>query len=225
MTEVLRPALPDTIGISTNVAMVDHAGGQSPEIDVVVFDRTSLPPLVYGNSTKVLPVEACIYAIEVKTRLTSTEVKDALAKAERIASLDYVSELKVQDRPRSRVLPALFGFASDLTGDPADEVTRVTKNRPKTRYPEIAWIDGKWWTSEAPALKVLCVAGRCYAYRTLQRDPETGAPGEYMWHMWPSNADPYDEVMAFVGGLANTVTVEAAARKGLFFGDYLISPE
>jgi hypothetical protein len=36
-----------------------------------------------------------------------------------------------------------------------------------------------------------------------------------MWHLWPSNADPHDEVMAFVGGLANTVTVEAAARKGL----------
>jgi hypothetical protein len=228
--DILRPALPAQFAVETNVTIVDHMGGQSPEVDVVVYDLTVLPPLVFGATPKIIPIDACVYAIEVKTRLTATEVSDALAKAERIARLQYVSELMVLGRPRSRVVTALFAFATDLTGAAADEVQRVTDRRSRDRHPEIGWFEDRWYNIDAPALKVLCVAGRCYAWHGVAhneherviRDPATGAPGDYMWQLWPSNGDEYDEVIAFVAGLTNTAVAESGRK--LSFGDYLISP-
>src|SRR5581483_6561276 len=152
--EILRPALPPHIGIETGVAMVDHDGGQSPEVDVVVYDTSVLAPLYYLDRPKVVPLDACIYAIEVKTRLTATAVSDALDKADRIAGMSYVSELMAHGRPHSRVVTALFAFDSDLTGPGADEVQRVTDRRGGVRHPEIARIEGEWFTIDAPALKV-----------------------------------------------------------------------
>ncbi|MES1246187.1 MAG: DUF6602 domain-containing protein, partial [Actinomycetota bacterium] len=154
VAEILRPALPPHIGIETGVAMVDHVGGESPEIDVVVYDESVLAPLFYNDRPKVVPVDACIYAIEVKTRLTATEVSDTLAKAERIAGLSYVEELMESGRPYSRVVTALFAFNSDLTGPGADDVQRITDRRGAHRHPEIACIEGQWFNIEAPALKV-----------------------------------------------------------------------
>jgi hypothetical protein len=210
--------------------MVDHQGGESPEVDVVIYDRSVLAPLFYGEQAKVVPVDACIYAIEVKTTLTATEASDALTKAERIAGLAYVSELTRLGRPHSRVVTGLFAFNSDLTGPGQDDVQRLTDRRSDVRHPEIAFIEGDWFNIDAPALKVLCVADRCYAFHdvardrneTVIRDAETGAPGDYMWQLWPSNGEDADDVLAFVAGLANTVAANTGRR--LSFGDYLIAP-
>jgi len=209
--------------------MVDHDGGQSPEVDVVVYDTSVLAPLYYLDRPKVVPLDACIYAIEVKTRLTATAVSDALDKADRIAGMSYVSELMAHGRPHSRVVTALFAFDSDLTGPGADEVQRVTDRRGGVRHPEIARIEGEWFTIDAPALKVLCVVGRCYAWHDVARTADervvrdsAGRPADYMWQLWSPNDDDFDEVLAFVGGLANTVVANMGRR--LWLGEYLIAP-
>jgi hypothetical protein len=227
--EILQPALPKLIEIATGVALVDHLGNQSPEVDVVLYDGSSLPPLAYGEVTKVVPVDAAIYAIEVKTTLNATEVKDALAKAEKIAALDYVPEAKVDGLPRSRVITALFGFNSDLKATPDHqkmaeaELDRITEYAPKLRHPEVGWIDGRWTRVEAPALRVICIPGRSYCYwGDLERDPQTGAPNATRWTRWLANEEEFDEAIAFVAGVSMTAMPQIGQRLTAGFGWYLI---
>src|SRR4051812_40318808 len=63
--ELIRPLLPPHIAVGTG-KIVDHVGNASGEIDIVVYDRSVMPPLLYGQGSTlgVFPVEACLYAIQ-----------------------------------------------------------------------------------------------------------------------------------------------------------------
>lgn len=50
--ELLRPILPPLIGVGTG-KIVDHQGNESRQVDVVVYDRSVMPSLLYGTGALV----------------------------------------------------------------------------------------------------------------------------------------------------------------------------
>ena len=71
--DLLEPLLPPEyiIGSGQIISAYSQASGQT---DIVVCDRRVLPPLLFDRVQGVFPIEAVVATIEVKSRLTSTEL-------------------------------------------------------------------------------------------------------------------------------------------------------
>jgi hypothetical protein len=63
--ELLRPVVPDYVGFGTG-KIVDYLGGESRQIDLIIYDKRMMPPLLFAldEPLGLYPVEACMYAIE-----------------------------------------------------------------------------------------------------------------------------------------------------------------
>ncbi len=73
---VLRPYLPDKIGICTG-QVVDDSGAYSKQLDVILYDRANTPMLKRSAEIRLLPAECVFAVIEVKTKIDSQQdIKD-----------------------------------------------------------------------------------------------------------------------------------------------------
>lgn len=200
--ELLEPILPPGVEIGHSGIIVDAAGGQSKETDLIIFARQILPQILYGREIGFYPVEACLYAVEVKSKLTATEIKDSVKKARHLMKLRYTPTLFPHNPITpigpiaARALPVIFAFSSDLSKDGKSELERyreIDKNADTTPTIGIICIPAKgyWWFS-----------GKSWEYS----EPTT----------------EFDEVINFIGGVANSIP-EMILQRGLpHFGHYLI---
>jgi hypothetical protein len=90
------------------------------------------------------------------------------------------------------------------------------------RYWRIEWGGDRWWKYPTPALNVVCVVGGQYGWGAIDLSGATAALQDYQWRIWPVSSDPFDEVVAFVTGIANTAPKMARTRPPLDLGYYLI---
>jgi hypothetical protein len=216
--ELLRPMLPPHIAIGTG-KIVDHVGNASDEIDIVVYDRSVLPPLLYGDAGTlgVFPVEACLYAIQVKSTSSLANLRDVIRQGRSLAALVYLREASgPHGNPVRRVVPAYFAFATDLTADPhagaIPEVDRWRREHAEADFQyEDVFVDG-WLTLPYPPLRVLCVVGQGYGFYSGQH-----------YATFPATGDRA-EIVAFITGVANTLLRPSPRTRGLPFGYYLGGP-
>lgn len=133
---LLQPLLPDGIHIGTG-KITDSNGNFSAETDLIIYDRRSVPPIMYDAKNGVFPIESVYYAIEVKSTLTSKEFESTLIKGEQLRAL-------VGRQPHS----VLFAFASNLkeTKDSQRFIQRQKDIRPPL------------------PISIFCIAGREYGY-------------------------------------------------------------
>jgi hypothetical protein len=119
LRELLAPLLPPTFASGTG-HIIDSTGRTSGEIDVVVYDRSVMPPLLFSQTASLglFPVEACVYAIEVKSVATLKHWRDATMRARSVARLAYQPDVFGNAR-QNQVVPAMFCFASNLRQGPA----------------------------------------------------------------------------------------------------------
>jgi hypothetical protein len=216
--ELIRPILPPHIEVG-NGKIVDHVGNVSGEIDIVIYDRSVLPPLLYGTQGTLgaFPVEACLYAIQVKSTSSSTNLRDVIRHGRSLADLVYLREAcGPGGNPINRVIPAYFAFATDLadaSGDAIPEVERWRREHDATDFQFIeAPIVGGWTTIPYPPLRVLCVVGQGYGFYTGEHYATVPASDDRM------------EVVSFVVGIANTLLRPSPRTRGMPFGYYLGGP-
>ena len=198
MSKVFSPFLPAGFDCGTG-KITDCLEHRTNEIDVIVFDRRSVPSFLFDEKTGLFPVEACAYAVEVKSTLTATEVKDAVGKGEN------TNRLKRSPSPgpdgtvifgRGTVCGVLFAFDSDLTS--------------KTELERYAEIDPNWATR--PMFQVICVLGRGY-WRFGDKN---------VWHEQIADPKaPYEELVGFLTGFTNTLCAKANRTELVDFSHYL----
>jgi len=82
--DVLQSLLPTRISVGRNVVIVDSTDVESPKFDGVLFDRTLWPLLFHEDETVVAMLESVLAAIEVKSSLGTTDLKDIFAKAAKL---------------------------------------------------------------------------------------------------------------------------------------------
>jgi hypothetical protein len=201
--QLLRPVLPPSFGLGTGV-IVDTRGGTAGEIDIVVYNRDILMPLLYGERDGIFPVEACLYAIEVKSVLERNHIEETISKFRRVSELHRLP-------PTNSFEPigVLLAFDDRIDKRERDAILRVS---------ELAD------ALEVPTIRVGCVAGRAYWYFSHT---------EQCWRVFDADSE-HSELVAFMGGLANTITQNdwSPIRKGplqrnmpfvsIGFGNYLI---
>lgn len=214
--ELLRPILPPTIAIGSG-KVVDHLGVESRQIDVIIYDRSVMPSLLYGaeGTVGLVPIEACIYAVEVKTKSTVAQTRHAAEIARSVSQLTYLPEFCINGLPRDRVICAYFAFGSNrmtAAGDP--ELQRWRSGLTHWNLMGKVLPSGQVQRIAVAPVAVVSVLGQGYGYY----DPHAGAAGSYGW----IGATPaYDEILWFLVGVANTLGVIAGTRRGLPFGRYL----
>ncbi|WP_155641349.1 DUF6602 domain-containing protein [Burkholderia cepacia] len=201
VARLFRPLLPSDIGIGSGQIIDQIGGNMSTQIDIILYDKSILPPALYDDSTGIFPIEAVLYAIEIKTTLTAKDLAIAHDSAAALQSFGYLPGLENHDgtdqyHTIQRVRSVVFALRSDQSGKASRECQRYERIYKRKR--------------ESPALAALCVVGREYCWDQ----------GEH-WIIYPGTED-YDEVLSFIGGVTNTYRNVARSRHYPKLGNYLI---
>lgn len=196
VSQLLVPMLPSGFNIGTG-KITNAAGGLSQETDLVIYNRSILPPVFYSERDAVFPIESSYYAIEVKSTLTATDVRSSLAKGKSITSLTGGDQANSR-RHLSPAVLVLFAFGSDLAST-SSEIERYAK------------YDPDWRTD--PVFKAICIVGKGYWYHEEENS-------RWIFH---SATRDYDEVVDLVSGIVNTLTKIPPASRISYLGHYLMS--
>jgi hypothetical protein len=103
--------------------VVDLFGRTGPQLDLMISDRLRNFP-IFRDTAVILPAEALLVSIEVKSELTLTEMTKTLAAAEKLRKLrpfkQPLGKKRNQGEPsdgRARYFHCVFAYKSDLARD------------------------------------------------------------------------------------------------------------
>lgn len=121
--DFFRERLPSRFSVSSG-QVVDLDEHWSPQLDVMVFDSSRNFPIV-SNGNSLLPAEALLVAIEVKTTLTRDELRSSYIAANTVKSLRPFRREVAYDRKggedpeddRTRYFCTVFAYSSDLSDE------------------------------------------------------------------------------------------------------------
>lgn len=136
LEKILLPLLPEGVRAGTG-KVTDSNGNLSSQTDVIIYDRRSVPPLMYDERLGVFPIESVYYTIEVKSLLSASELEDSIKKGQGLRALSG-------PQPHS----VLFAFSSDLTASMDSQ--RIIQRQKDLLVPL--------------PINVFCVVGREYGY-------------------------------------------------------------
>ena len=115
-----RERLPSNYAVGEG-EVVDLNGQTSPQLDIMFYDQSVNFALVTGT-TQILPAEALLSSIEVKSTLNSAEIEKSASAARKLRALQpYGRALGGKDigdgesKPRvARYLHCIFAYDTDL---------------------------------------------------------------------------------------------------------------
>lgn len=156
----------------------DKYGEQSNETDLIVYNKSVIPPMMFGDNLGLFPIESCKYSIEIKTTSNSKEIKSTIVKFRKLLTLYNSNNNELIHR-------IYFAYATDL--NLKSELERY-KN-----------LDSNFHTN--PAINVICVIGKGYWYfQKEKKDNRTYS----CWKFLKAIEGGY-EIACFIGGVINTI--------------------
>ena len=116
LIDVLKKIVPEWVGVASGI-IFDKAGNQSPQLDIVLYNKNCLPSFFYENQG-FFPVDSILYVIEVKSVLNKNELDDTIKKFEKVNILNKYNKTYINT--------ILFAYESDSKKN--DELSRLFKN-------------------------------------------------------------------------------------------------
>jgi hypothetical protein len=194
---IFKPMLPADIGVGTGQIIDCFQTSMSDQVDIILYDKSILPPVLIDEKTGIFPIESVLYAIEVKTTLNSFELAKAHRSAKKLSELKFLSGLQAQDKssnhPIEPVRSVIFALNSDLKGSSLTEAKRYKKI----------------YNDKSAYIRAICVAGQEYWYDD----------GEY-WAGF-NRASNHDETLTFIAGVTNTYKTISKSRLQPLLGHYI----
>lgn len=202
LSKLFRPLLPADIGVGTGQIIDAFGNPPSPQVDIVIYNKAILPPVLVDDNTGIFPIESVLYTIEVKTTLNSRELSGAEASAKIINNtFKYLpgkldADGKRIHHPISKPRAVVFALNTDLRKNGITEAERYKKI----------------YKNETHYINAICVAGREYSYEAEEH--------------WISmrNEDGFNEVLGLIAGITNTYREVSDSRGYPLLGHY-IAPE
>lgn len=198
--ELFKPLLPSDVGVASGQIIEFHNDKLSTQQDIIIYDKSILPPILYEGTKGIIPIESVLYTIEIKTTLNSQELKNAHEAAKALHSFCYLPGQRDHlgnelNHPVEKARSVIFALNSDLSVDGKIEVER---------YRQI-------YGADYPYIRAICVAEK-----------------EYWWESRGSwiritGTDRFDETLAFIGGVSNTYKWVAKSRGWPNLGNYIIN--
>lgn len=199
--KVFEPFLPEDYRIKDSGKIIDCRGKKSNEVDLIIYSRKKLPPVMIEDEEFCFPAESVFYAIEIKSQLTATELRSAHSKAKYLNNnIEYLPGLHTPDdraiqHPVKKAIPALFAFSSDLRRGGKNELQR---------YKDILE------PNETTQIYSMCIVGSGYWHRKYDR-----------WQYYPPTPN-HDEVISFLSHIINTLHDISETRHFPRLGNYLM---
>ncbi|PYS91412.1 MAG: hypothetical protein DMF64_12045 [Acidobacteria bacterium] len=189
-----------------------ESGKRKTEDDILVVDRDRIPSLLFAEGEGIVPIEAVLARIEVKSVLTKQELRDAVYGSMSFLKVPLV--LPDEDLQGGAALQCIFAFASDLAE--MNEHARLTQLVQGERWD---CIEGGTWNEETPPIHALCVVGKgMWAFGSRSKGEASG------WGMCPAD-DVHSEVATFLALLLNTLPALREKRRSARLGSHLIDVE
>jgi len=198
MADLFRPLLPADIGVASGILISAFDQGQSGQQDIIVFNKRILPPILFERGPAIVPAESALISIEVKSRLTSTELQLAHESAKTVRGLDMHSGTrdangKWIDVRSSAVSSIVLALDTDLAIGGKTEVQRYKEQLGQDQS-MLAGIcvagRGSWWPTER------VIHDRPSG--TYFKEDETPITGE--WREVSSDVD-HSEILELIGGI------------------------
>lgn len=197
---LFAPLLPADIGVGTGQITDSYSGKLSRQIDIILYNKAILPPILIDREVGIFPIESVLYTVEVKTTLTSTELRSAHQCARELSKDFFYRPGRTDQNGKEvhhkieKLRSVVFALNSDLTG------TGITEAQ---RYRDLYGDDDAF-------LRAICVAERDYWYDD----------GNF-W-MGFRNEPDFAEVLAFIGAVSNTYRSVSDSRGQPLLGQYVI---
>lgn len=138
--QFLKPYLPKRFSIGSGL-IIDFSEKESKQQDLIIFDENHSPVLLNVDSDKIIFAESTFAVLEVKSKLTTTELKDILTKAADITELKKTNESQAFLGPglgiKTNHAPILFSaicFESDIKLDDLVKKIREYQKDIKNSY-------------------------------------------------------------------------------------------
>jgi len=121
LTKFLVEQLPGRYSV-TSGEIIDAAGNRSGQTDIIIYDGANTRPLVSSGNVAIVPAEAVLATIEVKSKLTKPEVEKVVKGVQKLRVLrpwDAPWAVARQggqpaDDRMPRIFTTLFAYRSDL---------------------------------------------------------------------------------------------------------------
>jgi len=200
ISQLFEPLLPADIGVGTGQIIDSYSCKMSGQIDIILYNKAILPPILVDDKVGIFPIESVLYTIEVKTTLNATELKVAHEHAKDLANnFGYLPGLKDEHGKEKhhsieKLRSVIFALNSDLTGNGLNEAERYKK----------------LYGEDTAHLRAICVAGKEYWY-----------DNKNYWVGFKNGQD-FDEVLAFIGGVTNTYRSVSENRGQPSLGNYIV---
>lgn len=197
--DLFRPLLPADVGVASGQIVEYYTGRLSRQHDVIIFDKSILPPVLYEGTKGLIPIESVLYTIEVKSTLTNEGLKAAHEAAKELLGFTYLpgqrdSKGGEKHHAIEKARSVLFALDSDLSVHGISEVER---------YRSI-------YKNEYPFIRAICVANKEYWWEAFGS-----------WVKVPGN-DANDETLGFIAGVSNTYKWVALSRGLPNLGNYIM---
>jgi len=196
--ECVEPFLTQSYRCGTG-KVIDSNQGISDQIDLVVYDRKVVPPILITPDLGLFPIECVRYVFEVKSRLTAAEIRDADKKFDSVARLIAFPKKNADGSitGSASVSTVLLAFDSDISGN---ELDRYLKHADPTR--------------STPACVALCVLGKGYWFFD-------GATKRWHGGATRTGDAAFTEFAYFITGFMNTLAQQELTFRAFQPGSYV----
>jgi hypothetical protein len=209
ITDLFRPLLPADIGVASGIIISAFDQRQSGQQDIIIFNKRILPPILFEQGPAIVPVESALVSIEVKSKLTATELQIAHENAKTVRNLEMLSGTcdasgKWVDVRTTAVILFLLALDTDLTAGGKTEIQR---------YKELLGEDH-------PVFGGICIVGRTswwptetviYDRPSKKYFKKDGTPITGNWLEVPSDNN-HSEVLALIGHIYDLAHRIGASR-------------
>lgn len=208
ITELIQPLLPNGVNATTGI-LIDSKGNQSKQVDIIIYSSDILPPIVQSAEQSLIPVDAALQVIEVKSQLNKAEMKTSIENAESVKSLytliageplpppfNHMIKDKLTGPVRVSPICSIFAFGSDLK-----------KKTEWERYVEIK--DDLEERRNRVIVNDICVVGSGY-WNQVEKVLAIKA------------SENYNEVLIMLVTLVNSIPFWKELRGTPQFGHYLV---
>lgn len=203
LRDLLRPFLNPNLNTCTGV-VVDSEGRQSNQIDIIIYDKSLLPPILLTAEEGIIPCESTLATIEIKSKLTSIELKQSVINARSVKALHpQFYEPNPTTETKSSILCCVFAYKS----------ARKPENEPKTlrRYARAENRDSEQIV-HIP-VSACCIGNSAFTYCSGH---DRADPSKHTFDLVENR--PLATFLSFV---SDSTTLQAAQRSPMYSAHYL----
>jgi len=110
LANMIKSVIPPHFGIGTGI-VVDWKGKQSPQVDVVIYDKRKIPPILEEYGRGIYPLDSVLRVIEVKSHLDKAAMVQFSSLATMFSPINDQG-LKIADDGRLQGNQSHYPYAS-----------------------------------------------------------------------------------------------------------------